>query len=84
MCARLPSGRAICARKSRQTGAALARKYGPDELLRIMDEVLDYSETMMRAALRLLPDGEASFADVFDGDGVIAPGAQAMNPSRSD
>jgi len=49
-----------------------------------MDEVLDYSETMMRAALRLLPDGEASFAEVFDGDGVIAPGAQAMNPSRSD
>ena len=80
MCARLPSGRAICARKSRQTGAALARKYGPDELLRIMDEVLDYSETMMRAALRLLPDGEASFADVFDGDGVIAPGAQGDEP----
>ena len=45
-----------------------------------MDEVLDYSETMMRAALRLLPDGEASFADVFDGDGVIAPGAQGDEP----
>src|ERR1700730_8060074 len=30
---------------------ALARKYGVDELLRIMDEVLDHSETMMRAAL---------------------------------
>ena len=59
---------------------ALARKYGPDELLRIMDEVLDYSETMMRAALRLLPDGEASIADVFDGDGVIAPGAEADEP----
>jgi hypothetical protein len=58
----------------------LARKYGPDELLRIMDEVLDYSETMMRAALRLLPDGEASFADVFDGNGVIAPGVEADEP----
>jgi N-methylhydantoinase B len=59
---------------------ALARKYGVDQLLQIMNEVLDYSETMMRAALRLLPDGEASFADVFDGDGVLAPGADADEP----
>jgi N-methylhydantoinase B len=59
---------------------ALAHKYGADELLHIMDEVLDYSERMMRAALRLLPDGEASFTDVFDGDGVVAPGAEADEP----
>jgi N-methylhydantoinase B len=52
----------------------LAAKYGTDTLLGIMQEVLDYSETMMRAALRALPDGEAEFSDVFDGDGVIAPG----------
>ena len=54
--------------------AALAAKYGTDTLLGIMQEVLDYSETMMRAALRALPDGEAEFTDIFDGDGVIAPG----------
>jgi N-methylhydantoinase B len=59
---------------------ALARKYGVDQLLQIMNEVLDYSEAMTRAALRLLPDGEASFADVFDGDGVLAPGADADEP----
>jgi N-methylhydantoinase B len=59
---------------------ALARKYGADELLHIMGKVLDYSETMMRAALRRLPDGEASFADVFDGDGVLMPGAEADKP----
>ncbi len=53
---------------------ALAEKYGADVLLGIMGEVQDYSETMMRAALRLLPDGEASFEDIFDGDGVIAAG----------
>jgi N-methylhydantoinase B len=53
----------------------LARKYGTDSLLQIMAEILDYSETMMRAALRALPDGTASFEDIFDGDGVIAPGA---------
>jgi N-methylhydantoinase B len=60
--------------------AELAKKYGADELLQIMTRVLDYSETMMRAALRVLPDGEASFEDVFDGDGVLAPGAEADEP----
>ena len=54
--------------------SALAAKYGADALLGIMQEVQDYSETMMRAALRALPDGEAVFEDVFDGDGVLAPG----------
>jgi N-methylhydantoinase B len=54
--------------------AALSEKYGTDVVLGIMAEVQDYSETMMRAALRRLPDGEAAFEDVFDGDGVIAPG----------
>ena len=53
---------------------ALARKYGADTLMGIMAEVQDYSETMMRAALRRLPDGEASFEDIFDGDGIIAAG----------
>jgi N-methylhydantoinase B len=54
--------------------SALAEKYGAAVLLAIMQEVLDYSERMMRAALRTLPDGTAEFTDVFDGDGVIAPG----------
>jgi len=67
-------------RRGAQRLEALAKKYGADELLQIMNEVLDYSETMMRAALRLLPDGEASFTDVFDGDGVLAPGAEADEP----
>lgn len=53
---------------------ALAGKYGAEALVRIMDEVLDYSETMMRAALRALPDGTAAFEDILDGDGVLAPG----------
>jgi N-methylhydantoinase B len=53
---------------------SLARKYGTDELVRIMAAILDYSETMMRAALRALPDGDATFAEVFDGDGVIGLG----------
>ena len=39
-----------------------------------MQEVQDYSERMMRAALRALPDGTAEFTDIFDGDGIIDPG----------
>jgi N-methylhydantoinase B len=55
----------------------LAAKYGTDAFLQIMREVLDYSEVMMRAALLALPDGEASFTDVFDGDGIVNPGETA-------
>ena len=60
--------------RAAQRLSELAGKYGADTLLEIMQEVLDYSETMMRAALRALPDGEAVFSDIFDGDGVIAVG----------
>ena len=60
--------------RAAQRLSELAAKYGTDTLLHIMQEVLDYSETMMRAALRALPDGEAEFTDIFDGDGVIADG----------
>ena len=45
-----------------------------------MDEVLDYSERMMRAALAACPTARPSFADVFDGDGVLAPGADGDEP----
>jgi N-methylhydantoinase B len=54
--------------------ASLADKYGTDELVRIMDAILNYSETMMRAALRALPDGDARFSEELDGDGVIGVG----------
>ncbi len=49
----------------------LARKYGADRLTDIMQEVLDYSERMMRTLLADLPDGEGSFEDFCDGDGII-------------
>lgn len=60
----------------------LARKYGTDELLRIMDAVLDYSEAMMRQALAALPDGDAGFEDIIDGDGVIDQGDTADRTFR--
>jgi N-methylhydantoinase B len=52
----------------------LAEKYGASRLLAIMQEVMDYSERMMRAALAALPDGTAAFADFCDGDGIIEEG----------
>jgi N-methylhydantoinase B len=54
--------------------AELARKHGAATLLRIMREVMDYSERMMRALLARLPDGEGAFEDVCDGDGVLEAG----------
>jgi N-methylhydantoinase B len=54
--------------------AELAERHGPERLLGMMQEVMDYSERVMRAMLRELPDGTAEFADVCDGDGVLEPG----------
>ncbi len=54
--------------------AELARKYGVARLLAIMQEVMDYSERMMRSALAGLPDGTAAFEDFCDGDGIIEEG----------
>jgi N-methylhydantoinase B len=50
--------------------AALARRYGADQLVAYMREVMDYSERLMRAALDDLPDGEGAFEDFCDGDGI--------------
>jgi N-methylhydantoinase B len=54
--------------------AELARKHGPARLLGLMQEVIDYSERMMRALLARLPDGTATFEDVCDGDGILENG----------
>ncbi len=35
-----------------------------------MAQVMDYSERLMRATLMELPDGEGSFEDFCDGDGI--------------
>ncbi len=52
----------------------LAGKLGVDRLLGIMQDVLDYSERMMRRMLAALPDGTATFEDFCDGDGILEPG----------
>jgi N-methylhydantoinase B len=50
--------------------SALARRYGGDQLVGYMREVMDYSDRLMRAALTDLPDGEGAFEDFCDGDGI--------------
>jgi N-methylhydantoinase B len=49
---------------------ALATRYGAPELIATMAQVMDYSERLMRAALLDLPDGEGTFEDLCDGDGI--------------
>lgn len=60
--------------------AELARRHGADTLLAIMQEVMDYSERMMRGMLAALPDGEAAFEDFCDGDGILAEGEKEDAP----
>jgi len=62
-------------RRGSQRLSELAEKYGTDNLLRIMGEVMDYSDTMMRALLREMPDGEGAFEDFLDGDGILEGGS---------
>jgi N-methylhydantoinase B len=49
---------------------ALAKRYGAERLVEYMAEVMEYSDRLMRAALRELPDGEGFFEDFCDGDGI--------------
>jgi len=49
---------------------ALAERYGAERLIAYMAEVMNYSETLMRATLADLPDGEGTFEDFCDGDGI--------------
>jgi N-methylhydantoinase B len=58
----------------------LARKHGVERLLAIMQQVLDYSERMMRGRLAALPDGTATFEDFCDGDGILDEGDKDDRP----
>lgn len=49
---------------------ALCTRHGTEHLLRGMAAMLDYSERRMRSEIARLPDGQASFEDVLDDDGV--------------
>ena len=49
---------------------ALTERYGIEAASRHMRHILDYTERLARAALRELPDGEYSFEDWIDDDGI--------------
>ena len=61
-------------RRAVQRLQTLADKYGTETLIVAMDEVMNYSERMMRTLMARLPDGESTFEDFCDGDGVIEDG----------
>jgi N-methylhydantoinase B len=63
-------------RRACQRLDALAAKHGAQGLKAIMAEVMDYSERMMRLMLAKLPDGESSFEDFCDGDGIFEDGEE--------
>ena len=48
----------------------LIEKYGVDDTKLFMREMIDYAERLTRSALERLPDGEWSFEDWIDDDGV--------------
>jgi N-methylhydantoinase B len=50
--------------------ANLVGRYGVQDFLSLGSELLDYTERMTRAALRTLPDGEWTFTDYVDDDGI--------------
>lgn len=48
----------------------LAVEHGRDGLTHLMEELINYSERLTRAALAELPEGRYSFEDVIDDDGI--------------
>lgn len=57
-------------RRGEQRLLEMSAKYGVPKLRRNMSALTDYSERMMRAAIRKLPAGVYRFADSLDNDGV--------------
>ena len=49
----------------------ITEKYGTRQIHNHMMHLQDYSERIMRAALRSIPDGEYSYADFMDNDGIV-------------
>jgi N-methylhydantoinase B len=48
----------------------LVEQHGPETVKQHMQELIDYTERMTRAAVRQLPDGVWSFEDWIDDDGI--------------
>ncbi len=53
-----------------QQFAEVVAKWGPEMTNRLLSETIDYAERLTRAALKDLPDGQWSFEDWIDDDGI--------------
>ncbi len=62
--------RTLAIRRGEQRLLDLVAKYGMAKVRRNMTELKDYSERMIRAAIRRLPRGEYCFVDFLDNDGI--------------
>ena len=49
----------------------LCDKYGKSEVIKYSAELQDYSDRIMRSVIRKIPDGEYSFSDFLDDDGIV-------------
>ncbi|RLE15442.1 hydantoinase B/oxoprolinase family protein [Candidatus Aerophobetes bacterium] len=56
--------------RGKQRIIELAKKYGINTLLKYFEAILDYSERGMRKAIESIPDGEATFEDYVEHDGI--------------
>jgi N-methylhydantoinase B len=54
-----------------QRYAEVVNEYGNDDIEDFLDELLDYTEQRVRAAIEDLPDGTYEAEDYMDGDGVV-------------
>ncbi len=51
----------------------IIRRYGPDTFITCADELIDYTERLVRAEIAGWPDGSHTFTDYLDSDGVGGP-----------
>ena len=51
----------------------LVRRYGPDTFRAYAADLIDYTERLVRAEIARWPDGQHSFIDYMDSDGVGGP-----------
>ena len=63
-------GQIAACRLAEQGIQALARAQGVDRFLSLVEDLLNYSEIITRQALLALPDGDATFTDYIDDDGI--------------
>ena len=50
--------------------ATMIEKYGKEDFRRNISDLLDYSESRMRAEIQAIPDGKYSFSDEVEDDGI--------------